>query len=88
MYIFSRCHAVVFHDFLFYLPIFGKNRSVSGKIHPEIATSIFEKNHRFIGEIGRLIIKTGQISVFQISTVPPSSPVHFGQIFPNFIDFF
>jgi hypothetical protein len=41
-----------FTVFSFHLAIFSKNRPVSGKIHPEIATPIFGKNHRFIGEIG------------------------------------
>jgi hypothetical protein len=38
MYKFSRCHVVVFYSFSFYLPIFDKNRLVSTKIHPKIAT--------------------------------------------------
>jgi hypothetical protein len=29
--------------FSFHLPIFDKNRLISGKIRPEIATPIFEK---------------------------------------------
>jgi hypothetical protein len=74
--------------FSFHLPIFDKNRLISGKIRPEIATPIFEKNHRFIGEIGRLIVKTDRISVFQISTIPQSSTVCFDRIFMNFADFF
>jgi hypothetical protein len=77
MYKFNRCHTVIFYGFLFQLPIFGKNHPISNKIRPEITTPIFGKNRRFIGEIGRLITKTDQISVFQISTVPPSFPVHF-----------
>jgi hypothetical protein len=32
--------------------------------------------------------KTGQFSVFQVFTVPPSSPMHFDRIFLNFIIFF
>jgi hypothetical protein len=88
IYKFSRCHAAVFHSFSFHLPIFGKNRPVSGKIRPKIATAIFRKNYRFIGEVGRLIVKTGRILVFQISTVPPSSQVCFSRIFPNFTNFF
>jgi hypothetical protein len=61
--------------FSFHLPIFGKIHPVSGKIHPEIAPMNFGKSHRFIGEVGRLITKTGRISVFQIC---PSSLVLFG----------
>jgi hypothetical protein len=77
-----------FMVFLLHLLIFDKNRPVSGKIRPNIATPIFRKNHRFIGEIGRLIAKTGRILIFQISTVTPSFPVHFDRIFLNFTDFF
>jgi hypothetical protein len=52
--------SLVFTVFSFHLLIFGKkNRLVSDKIHPEIATLIFEKNHQFISEIDRLITKTG-----------------------------
>jgi hypothetical protein len=87
MYKFSTCHVVIFTGFSFHLLIFDKNHPVSGKIRPEIAMPIFRKNHRFIGEIGRLIAKTGQISVFLISIVPPSSLLRFGRIFPYFTDF-
>jgi hypothetical protein len=57
--------------FSFHLPIFWQNSP--GNRHDE-----FWENHQFISEIGRLIAKTGRISVFQISTIPPSSPVCFG----------
>jgi hypothetical protein len=77
MYKFSRCHAVIFHGFFIQFTVFSKNRPISEKI----ATPIFGKNHRFINEIGRLIIKIGRISVLQISTVPPLSPMRFGQFF-------
>jgi hypothetical protein len=61
-----------FTVFSFHLPIFDKNRLISSKIRPEIVMSI-------IGEIGRLIAKTGRISVFRISIVHlSSSPVCFG----------
>jgi hypothetical protein len=43
---------------------------------------------RFSGKIGRFIGETGHILVFPVFTVPPSSPVRFGQIIPNFTDFF
>jgi hypothetical protein len=42
---------------------------------------IFEKNGQIIGETGRIL-------VFLVFTVPPLSPVHFGQIFSKFIFFF
>jgi hypothetical protein len=48
-----------FTIFSFHLPIFSKNCPVSGKIRLEISTPIFGKNCRFIGELGRLITKTG-----------------------------
>jgi hypothetical protein len=57
--------------FSFHLLIFWQNSP--GNRHDE-----FWENHQFISEIGRLITKTGRISVFRISTIPPSSPVCFG----------
>jgi hypothetical protein len=53
-----------FMVFSFHLPIFGKNHLVSCKIRPKITMAIFRKNRRFIGEVGRLIAKTGRILVF------------------------
>jgi hypothetical protein len=50
MYKFSICHIVGFHDFFVPFTDFDKNCSVFDKIRL--------KNHRFIGEIRRLIIKT------------------------------
>jgi hypothetical protein len=45
MYKFSICHIVGFHGFFVPFTDFWKkkNRPVSDKIHPEIATLIFEK---------------------------------------------
>jgi hypothetical protein len=43
--------SLLFTVFSFYLPIFGKNRLVSGKIHSEIATPIF-------GKIAELLVKS------------------------------
>jgi hypothetical protein len=44
MYKFSRYHIVGFHGFFVpFTDFWQKNRPVSDKIHPEIATLIFEK---------------------------------------------
>jgi hypothetical protein len=55
MYKFSWYHIIVFTVFSFYLLIFDKNRSISGKNHLEVATSVFWKRGRFIGQIGWFI---------------------------------
>jgi uncharacterized membrane protein len=49
--------SLFFTVFSFHLLIFDKNRSVSSKIRPEIATLIFRKNGQFIGEITDLLVK-------------------------------
>jgi hypothetical protein len=64
--------------FSFHLPNFGKNQSVFGKNHPELAAPVYRKTGRFIAE-------TSRISVFPVFTVPPS--VRFGRIFLIFTDF-
>jgi hypothetical protein len=52
MYKFSRCHVGVFTVFSFHLQNFGKNRPVSGKNRPELATPVFGKIGQFIGQTG------------------------------------
>jgi hypothetical protein len=76
-----------FHGFSFHLPIFSKNRSVSSKNRPEIATLIFKKNGRFISQTNQFIGETGRILVFPVFSIHPSSPVHFSQISPIFTEF-
>jgi hypothetical protein len=71
MYKFNRSHVVVFHIFLFHLPIFDENWPVFGKILSKIAT---EKIGRFIG----------RNSVFSVFSVHLSSPVSFCRIFSIF----
>jgi hypothetical protein len=56
--------SLFFTVFSFYLPNFGKNRPVSDKNRPEIATPIFRK--------------AGRISVFPVFTVTPLFSVSFG----------
>jgi hypothetical protein len=86
MYKFSRCHAVIFHSFFRSIYWFlAKNRPVSNKIRAEIITPIFEKKHRFISEIGWLIVKTGRISVFYRYS---RCPVRFRPNFLKFHNFF
>jgi hypothetical protein len=88
MYKFSRCHIVVFHVFSVHLLNFDKNQLVSGKNRSELATPVFEKTVRFIGQTDRFIDEIGCISVFSVFTVPPSSPVRFNRIFLIFTDFY
>jgi hypothetical protein len=63
--------SLLFMVFSFHLLIFDKNRPGSDKNCPEIATPVFFKTGRFIGETGRFIGVPGL-------TVPPSSLVRFG----------
>jgi hypothetical protein len=68
--------SLFFTVFSFYLPNFSKNRPISDKNPPEIATPIFRK--------------TGRISVFRVFTVTPLFLVSFGHFFqflPNFNEF-
>jgi hypothetical protein len=81
MYKFSSCHTVVFHGFLFHLPI-------SVKIASFLTKFVRKSSRRFLVKASRFIGETGRISVFSVFTVHPSSPVHFDRIFLNFTDFF
>jgi hypothetical protein len=79
---------VVFHVFFVPFTDFGKNHLVSSKIRPEIVTPIFGKKTSIYWWNRPIYRWNDWISVFLISTVPPSSLVRFGQIFPNFANFF
>jgi hypothetical protein len=72
------------------MPLFFTGFSFNLPFSAKIAwfLPIFRKNCRFINEIGRLIIKIGRILVLQISTVPPLSPMRFGQFFKKIHLFF
>jgi hypothetical protein len=80
--------SLFFTVFSVHLPNFDKNRLVSGKNRPELATPVFGKTVRFIGQTGRFIGEINRISVFPVFTVPPSSSVRFGRIFLIFADFY
>jgi hypothetical protein len=82
MYKFSRCHAVIFHDFFIQFTDFWQKSPIFlAKFVRKSPCPFLEKTGRFIGE-------TGRISVFLVFIVHPSSTVHFGRIFLNFTDFF
>jgi hypothetical protein len=81
IYKFSRCHAVVFHDFFvlftnFWQKMIGFWHKPPGNYHVS-----FWKTDSFISQTSRFIDVPG-------FTVTPSPPVHFNQIFLIFTEFY